>query len=176
MSNLDSLDSIAQRQLFIMRHAKSSWNDPGTADFDRPLNQRGQAAAPRMGQRLEERDMRVDIILASTARRVRETIERLESTWDHQAQVIWEKQLYLASVPTLLEHVAALDTAWSRVMLIGHNPGLSDLVLHLSGDPIDMPTAAIIMLDGPTLSWREALVHRPWKNRSTWTPKDETPC
>lgn len=146
------------------------------ADFDRPLNHRGQASAPRMGQRLEDKDFRLDIILASTAQRVRETVERLESTWDHQAQIIWEKQLYLASVPTLLGHLAALDTAWSRVMLIGHNPGLSELVMHLADLSIDMPTAAIVMLDGPALPWREALKPRPWKKRDTWTPKDETTC
>lgn len=176
MSNAHSQDSIAPRQLFIMRHAKSSWSDPGMADFDRPLNHRGQTAAPRMGRRLDENDIRVDIILASTARRVRETMDRLESNWDHRAQVIWEKQLYLASVPTLLEHLAALDTAWSRVMLIGHNPGLSELVMHLADYPIDMPTAAIVMLEGPALSWREAIKRRDWKNRDTWTPKDEPTC
>lgn len=163
---------IAQRQLFIMRHAKSSWSDPGMADFDRPLNTRGRGAAPEMGRRLEFAEVRVDIILASTARRVRETLERLESSWTHGGQVIWEKQIYLASVPTLLSHLSALDSEWSRVMLIGHNPGLSELLTHLTNQSVDMPTAAFAALEGPELPWSEALKHRPWKQRDYLTPKD----
>ncbi len=142
------------------------------ADFDRPLNARGRLAAPLMGQRLSDGDVRVDIILASTARRVRETLEKLESVWDHGGQIIWEKQLYLASVPTLTAQLAAMDNAWSRVMLIGHNPGLSELLMFLTNQPADMPTAALAILDGPQLPWREALRQRPWRQREYWTPKD----
>lgn len=164
--------NLPSRQLLIMRHAKSSWSDPGMADFDRPLNPRGQTAAPLMGQRLTANNVQMDIILASTARRVRETLHLLESTWKHGAQVIWEKQLYLAGVPTLLGHLSALDSAWSRVMLIGHNPGLSELLMHLADHSTDMPTAAVAMLEGPGLAWPRALKHRPWKQREYWTPKD----
>ncbi len=96
------------------------------ADFDRPLNGRGNIAAPLMGKRLEACGVMIDIILASTAQRVRETLKHLEAQWQHGGQVIWEKQLYLASVPILLEHLSALDNHWSRVLLVGHNPGLSE--------------------------------------------------
>lgn len=172
MTNLEPTPQLPPRQLLIMRHAKSSWSDPGMADFDRPLNARGQAAAPAMGKRLQIAALQVDVILASKAQRVRETLEKLETTWDHGGQVIWEKQLYLASVPTLLAQLAALDSAWSRVMLIGHNPGLSELLMHLSDQSTDMSTAAIAMLEGPAMDWPIALKHRPWRQRDYWTPKD----
>lgn len=172
MTNTDQPLPLHSRQLLIMRHAKSSWSVPGTADFDRPLNARGQAAAPAMGKRLQAAGQQVDIILASKAERVRETMRHLESTWTHGAQVVWETQLYLASVPTLLEHLSSMDSEWSRVMLIGHNPGLSELLNHLTGQFVDMPTAAIAILEGPSLSWPDALKQRPWKQRDYWTPKD----
>lgn len=159
------------RQLYVMRHAKSSWSDPGMADFDRPLNARGQAAAPLMGQRLQAQEIRVDIILASTARRVRETLSRLESQWQHGGQVIWEAELYLADCSTLLRHLSMLDASWSRVMLIGHNPGLSALVMTLTDLPVDMPTAAIAALECPAQNWSQATKER-WTQRDYWTPKD----
>ncbi len=86
--------------------------------------------------------------------------------------MIWEKQIYLASVPTLLEHLSALDPDWSRVMLIGHNPGLSELLMHLADLATDMPTAAVAILEGPARPWPEALKQRPWKQQEYWTPKD----
>ena len=98
------------------------------ADFDRPLNARGHAAAPAMGQRLNAGGIAVDILLASTAQRVRETVQHLETNWTHGGHLVWEKQIYLASVPTLLGCLSALDDSWSRAMLIGHNPGLSELL------------------------------------------------
>ena len=142
------------------------------ADFDRPLNARGHAAAPAMGQRLNAGGIAVDILLASTAQRVRETVQHLETNWTHGGQLVWEKQIYLASVPTLLGCLSALDDSWSRAMLIGHNPGLSELLFHLADQSVDMPTAAIAMLEGPALPWPQALRQRPWKQIDYWTVKD----
>ncbi len=146
------------------------------ADFDRPLNSRGQLAAPLMGERLQAQSIKVDIILASTARRVRETLSRLESKWEHGGHILWEKKLYLADLDTIVKELSMLDTTWPRVMLLGHNPGLSYLVSALTEAPVDMPTAAIAMLQGPSLPWLSALRDRQWTQRDYWTPKDEPTC
>lgn len=160
------------RRLFIMRHAKSSWADPGARDFDRPLNARGQHATPLMGDRLRAAGYKVDIILASTAVRVRETLGLLLPAWSESPPVLWEKQLYLASREGLLAQLAALDAEWCNAMIVGHNPGLSELVGHLIEDEVDMPTAAIAILEREAKDWPGALKNRPWRAEAYWTPKD----
>ncbi|MCC6512344.1 MAG: histidine phosphatase family protein [Pirellulaceae bacterium] len=160
-------------KLYVLRHAKSSWSDPGMSDFDRPLNQRGRLAAPVMGQRMKAAGIEVDLVLASTAVRVRQTLDLLLPAWNYSGQVVWEKQVYLASLPLLLEQLSALEDNWPRVMLVGHNPGLSELVGYLTDAHIDMPTAALAALETAGTDWRTAVRHRPWHQLSYWTPKDE---
>lgn len=160
------------RNLLLLRHAKSSWSDPGLTDFQRTLNARGQRDAPLIGRQLRQENTQVDIILASTAQRVRETIGLLLDAWQFECPIVWEKQLYLATPDTLIHQLSTLDDQWSRAMIVGHNPGLSDLAGLLTGNLFDMPTASLAMLSHPEQSWATAMRFRDWHQYAYWKPKD----
>jgi phosphohistidine phosphatase len=158
--------------LLLLRHAKSSWAEPEQPDVERPLNDRGRAAAKLMGKKMRHEDVSVDILLASTATRVRETLDLLLPAWHWDGPIVWEKELYLASRETILELVAALADEWQSVLVVGHNPGLSDLVGFLTEEATDMPTAALAILSSDQGDWPTALRHRPWQQLAFWKPKD----
>lgn len=162
----------SERRLLVLRHAKSSWSKPEQPDIQRPLNDRGRAAAKLMGKKLRQEQVSVDILLASTATRVRETLDLLLPAWHWDGPIIWEKELYLASCETIIEQVAALTDEWHRVLVVGHNPGLSELVSFLTEQPTDMPTAALAILSGDHGDWATALRHRPWRQLAFWKPKE----
>jgi phosphohistidine phosphatase len=153
-----------------MRHAKSSWDDHRLTDHDRPLNDRGRRAAPLIGQKLLDHQFRPDVVLASTATRVRETLAALQSKWSFEPTVFFEKSLYLASRESLLAHVKGLHDSWNEVIVIGHNPGMGDLVSHLSGDFVDMPTAAVAIFESNTESWSDA--NAVWQRKHLWYPRE----
>jgi phosphohistidine phosphatase len=143
MSNVS--DSLT---VCLMRHAKSDWNDPSLGDHDRPLNERGRRDAPRMGRWLANRGWLPEVILGSTAVRVRETIAALQGVWDHQPLVLFSPSLYLCSGSTICEHIVseAITNDGKRprcVLVIGHNPGMEHLVSQWSGSPVHMSTAAV---------------------------------
>ena len=142
--------------LGLMRHAKSSWDDAAARDFDRPLNQRGRAAAERMGRELKQRGITFDHVLASPAARVRETLERLGQGYGALPQVRFDERVYAASERTLLELVRALPDTVRAPLVVGHNPGLHLLLCALTGDVCDkFPTAAFAMIDLPAARWDE---------------------
>jgi phosphohistidine phosphatase len=135
-----------------MRHAKSDWADAGLSDHDRPLNARGRRDAPTMAKWLHSHDAVPTVILASTARRVSETIDRLVEHWKHEPLILRSGSLYLASPQTILEQIRceAVDADGhrpSRLLVVGHNPGMEQLVNSLSRIPIEMPTAAIALFE-----------------------------
>jgi phosphohistidine phosphatase len=119
------------RQLVILRHAKSSWDDPGP-DRDRPLNPRGRQAAAVMRQAMRDLGLAPDMILVSTARRTLETQAALEP-WDDTPLIEPMDSLYLASLSDLLTALHGVPETVRGVLLIGHNPGLHDLALTLAG-------------------------------------------
>lgn len=160
------------RRLLVLRHAKSSWSQPGATDFQRPLNERGRAAASQMGNKLRAEQMQVDIILASTALRVRETLELLLPAWQHTGPVVWEEQLYHASPQTLTQHLSALDSSWSSALVVGHNPGLSEFVSQLTGSAVEMPTTSIAVLECKADDWPSALRLQEWTQLAFWKPKE----
>ena len=140
--------------LLVMRHAKSDWNISQGADFDRVLSGRGQTDAPRMGQWIADQGYTPDQVLCSPAQRVRETIFAAGKAWDlNEQQIEWDGEIYNASLPQLLAIVTA-DLVQGKINLIaGHNPGVSELILYLSGDQVPdrasnnlMPTAAVTVL------------------------------
>ncbi|NNC47626.1 MAG: histidine phosphatase family protein [Sphingomonas sp.] len=130
-------------ELLILRHAKSDWGDPSLRDFDRPLNRRGQEAAPDMGE-LVARKGPVDKILASPARRVVETLEGVRKGAPDLPAVQFEHELYGASVGEIVDLLRKNGGDATRVMLVGHNPGLHYLALGLTdgGEHPDRDTLA----------------------------------
>jgi phosphohistidine phosphatase len=116
----------------LLRHAKSSWDDPALADRDRPLASRGIRDARRMGERLRQRGRRIDHVLCSPARRTRETLALLELP--EPTPVRHPAQLYLASARTLLARIRALPDDVRCALVIAHDPGLEQLAKRLAGD------------------------------------------
>jgi phosphohistidine phosphatase len=150
--------------LTVLRHAKSSWDDPGLDDFNRPLNDRGWKAARRMGREFKHRGMRFNVALASTAARVRETIDGIQEKYDFGVPIQFEQRIYAASEGTLLELVRALPETAHAALLVGHNPGLERLAIELSLDDDKglrhriagkFPTAGLAMIELPMDRWSE---------------------
>jgi phosphohistidine phosphatase len=119
----------AERRLYLLRHAKSSWKERELADHDRPLAGRGRRAAKAMGRHLREAGIEPELVLCSTARRARETFAR---TGLEGRAVRFEPELYGAGAGDLLARLRDVDAAVGSVMVIGHNPGLQDLALLLA--------------------------------------------
>lgn len=151
------------KRLTLLRHAKSDWDDPVPRDFDRPLNQRGKKAARLMGEFAARTDMQFDALVASPAVRVVQTLETFFEGYGETIDAHWDRRIYLASVPTLLEVIHAFPKDADHVLMAGHNPGLEELVLDLVPDDaanvlrqdveIKYPTASIAVLDIPVDDW-----------------------
>lgn len=143
------------RQLLIMRHAKSSWEAGVARDIDRPLNERGRRDAPRVGAWLASQGLAPELIVSSPAQRTRETTALLGAALgSHAPPVEWEEAIYEASLEDLLGVVRALPARRRRVLLVGHNPGLEELLLHLAPADLNarvggklMPTGALYCLE-----------------------------
>jgi len=120
------------RQLMLLRHAKSTWDDASMPDRDRPLNARGRRSAAMMRQAMSELGLAPDLVLLSTARRTMETLEVLEP-WDDAPLIEPMDSLYLANPIQLTAALHAVAETVRSVLLIGHNPGLHDLALSLAG-------------------------------------------
>lgn len=151
--------------LTLLRHAKSSWESASLDDFDRPLNDRGRKAAPLAGRDLVRLKLQPELILCSTAKRTRETLALvLPEFGKPKPEVIFEDELYLAYVTTLLDRVRATDDGPQSVMLVGHNPGLQGLALAMigAGEGEDiatladkLPTSAIVAIAFDAKRWRD---------------------
>jgi phosphohistidine phosphatase len=148
------------RTLYLLRHAKSSWDDAALADRDRPLAPRGQRAAKLMAEHLVRNEITPSLVLCSAARRTRETLEALAPALG-EADVEVERDLYGASTGELLDRLHSVPDTVSSVMLIGHNPSIQTLALNLagSGDERDAialkyPTGALATL-AFEVSWQE---------------------
>ncbi|MBV8914948.1 MAG: histidine phosphatase family protein [Acetobacteraceae bacterium] len=120
------------RQLLLLRHGKSSWQDKELPDHSRPLNARGRAAAASMRKVMEDLGLAPDLVLVSSALRTRQTLEALEP-WADTPLVEPMDSLYLADAPTLLRALRGVKETVRSVLLIGHNPGLHDLAVRLVG-------------------------------------------
>ncbi|MEH3035114.1 MAG: histidine phosphatase family protein [Sphingomonas adhaesiva] len=121
------------KTLTLLRHAKSGWDDPVARDFDRPLNPKGRRAAAAMGKHLRELGLTFDRVIASPAVRVRETLDDVATGFGPLSPE-WDKRLYLASAASLLDVVRETPAEAASLLLVGHNPGLEDLVLMLVPD------------------------------------------
>ena len=122
------------KTIYLARHAKSSWNSLAATDFDRPLSSRGMEDAERIGEELQSLGWLPEKIIASPAIRVKQTCKILcEAIHFPVDQVEWNSEIYAAYMVTLLHLLSSLDESVDRVMLIGHNPAMEDLLVHLCG-------------------------------------------
>lgn len=154
------------KRLTLLRHAKSDWDDPVARDFDRPLNGRGEKAALLMGRFAAQRAIRFDMLVASPAVRVVQTLETFFAGYGDTLDARWDRRIYLASAPTLFDVIRDLPDSADSALLAGHNPGLEELILDLVPDDgisplredveIKFPTASIAVLDLPIDRWNDA--------------------
>lgn len=149
------------KSLTLLRHAKSGWDDFVTRDFDRPLNPRGRRAARTVGQEMKAQGLAFDLVLASPARRVIETLEEVAIAYG-PIEPEYDQRLYLASTATLIEIVRSTPEAAERLLLVGHNPGLEELALCLSRRDglraeieVKYPTGTVAEIAIPVETWAE---------------------
>jgi phosphohistidine phosphatase len=147
--------------LTLLRHAKSSWKDPKMDDFDRPLNGRGKRDAPLMGNRLVSYGDIPEMIISSPAERARKTAELVAAALQyHPSAIRFEPCIYEADAETLIELVSQLDDNWKNVMLVGHNPGLTELANLLAPCNLDnIVTCGVARFAFETSRWRDIRVH-----------------
>jgi phosphohistidine phosphatase len=144
------------KTLILVRHAKSSWDNPSLADHDRPLNERGLRDVVTMGQRLVQRGVKPDLLLSSPATRAITTAEHLAKAMGiKRKEIVVIDRLYEASPDDLLAVIQELSDKPDRVMLVAHNPGLAELANHLASEITDMPTCAIAEFTFAMASWSD---------------------
>jgi phosphohistidine phosphatase len=144
------------KTLFLLRHAKSSWDDASLSDQDRPLSDRGQRDAPRMATRLAKRGLKFDLIISSPACRALATAQIFADALHFQLKRIRiDDRLYPGTAGKLFTSVRELSDGLERVMLVGHNPALVELAHRLCGEMTPMPTCALAELHFHAKSWSE---------------------
>jgi phosphohistidine phosphatase len=142
------------KTLGIFRHAKSDWNDARLRDFDRPLNERGRKGAALMGRHIREHGVAWDQILASPAVRVTQTIEiASHDSTGPQPPITWDRRIYLANSATLMDVLREQEGDPDAVLLIGHNPGLEDLIFDLVPDDGSSPLRDVVEEKFPTAAY-----------------------
>jgi len=145
------------KRLTLIRHGKSDWSSAAKTDFDRPLNKRGEKAAPLMGQRLAVRGCLPDLLVSSPATRARRTAELIASKLEYLlTRIKYDQDIYEADLKCLVELLQTLDDSASNVILFGHNPGFSELGRWLTPQAPDwLPTCGLLELDLPVDRWSE---------------------
>ena len=154
-STITSSEGVKMKTLYLLRHAKSSWDDLNLKDFDRPLNKRGLKAAPKIGAYLRKEKIRPDVILSSPAVRAKETTTMVSDATGLAGVVAFEERIYEASAQQLFEIVAGFDSRISTAMMVGHNPGFEELLAALTGESQPMPTAALACIELNIEKWSD---------------------
>jgi phosphohistidine phosphatase len=143
------------KTLLLLRHAKSSWDNPSLRDFERPLNERGLKAAPLMGRFMSRRGLRPDLVISSPAERARATASLVLEAARLAPPVRFDARVYEAPGRRLLEVVSGAEEPASTLLLVGHNPGMEELIELLTGETRRVPTAALARVALDTDTWAD---------------------
>lgn len=143
------------KTLLLVRHAKSSWDQPGLSDFDRPLNDRGKKDAPEMAKRLKEKGLEIELFVSSPARRARKTAKYFASEFNvSKEDIVLVEDLYLATAEAFVKTVTGLPDKADVVAVFSHNPGITEFASSLTNVRIDdMPTCAVFAVTADTGKW-----------------------
>jgi phosphohistidine phosphatase len=147
------------KTLLILRHAKSSWKFPDLSDHDRPLNRRGKRDAPRMGKTLKERGLVPDLVISSTATRAKDTASAVAKHSGYKGKRIRFESLYAAEPGAYLAVLRELTDNYQRVLIVGHNPGVEELIELLTGEIHIVPTCTLAQIEFDIEKWSDTL-HR----------------
>jgi phosphohistidine phosphatase len=154
--------------LSLLRHAKSSWNNPALPDRDRPLATRGVTDAPLMGRAMAERGIDPDLVLSSSSRRTRDTLALVLPELKVEPEVVYKDELYHASPGEMLQILHQIPPSASRLMIVGHNPEIQAFALDLVGsgpkhyrDRLEekYPTAGLAVINFTSGSWKGVTVN-----------------
>jgi phosphohistidine phosphatase len=145
------------KTLLLMRHAKSSWANDGQVDWERPLNERGQRDAPRMGQWLRQQCLAPDVVISSTARRAVDTAAAVIDASGYGGEWLREGSLYAAEAEAFFEVLRGVPETCGTVLVIAHNPGIEEVIEALTGEAETMPTAALAQISLPIENWQALL-------------------
>jgi len=159
------------KTLLILRHAKSSWRQSGLADQDRPLNKRGKRDAPRMGRLLRQEEIIPDVIISSSAVRARKTAQLVIEESGYEGELRLEDDLYAAEPEAYLEVLQQLPDDIQCAMVVGHNPGLEELLELLTQDWQRLPTAALARVDLDLDAWGNLDEETQGKLVNLWLPR-----
>ncbi len=143
------------KTLFVLRHAKSSWEYPELSDFERPLNKRGKKAAPFMGEFMNKKDFIPDLIVSSPAERAKQTAFLIKEAAGFDAEVKFDQRIYEAGSQSLFYVVSEIKDEFKTAMIVGHNPGFENLVGILGGEYQRIPTAALAVIDLNIQGWKD---------------------
>lgn len=160
------------KTLLLLRHAKSSRSDPTLPDFDRPLNGRGKRAAPRMGELLQQEGLVPSRLVSSPAVRARDTAKRVARRCGYGKAIELQPELYHATAESICRVLRELWNDPARVLLVGHNPGLEELIEQLTGSPVRFPTAALAQVSLPIASWEELETTTEGVLVNLWRPRE----
>lgn len=158
------------KTIVLLRHAKSAWDQPQISDHERPLADRGRNAAPKMATRLADLALPLDVILCSTSRRTRQTFSLMSAVLSmHAKTVSFLDSLYSADADTILAHIWSLPASLHSCCVIGHNPGLTDVLQRITRAGIDnIPTCGIAVVECNVENWEDV---KEGELRSFITPK-----
>jgi phosphohistidine phosphatase len=143
------------KTLYLLRHAKSSWDDPSLNDFDRPLNKRGLKAAPKVGAYMLKEKIQPEMVLSSPALRAKQTTHMVCEAAGLSSLINFDERIYEASVQRLFEIVAGFEDGINTAMMVGHNPGFEELLAALTGESHRMPTAALACIELKIKKWSD---------------------
>lgn len=143
------------KTLLVLRHAKSSWSDGSLPDHDRPLKGRGKRAAKKIGQAIRERGLVPDLVISSTAKRARGTAKRVVKASGYEGELALDPLLYDSGVSQQIAAVARRAAEQERVMIVGHNPTLEDLVSTLTGQEVRLTTANLAAIELAIDDWQD---------------------
>ena len=153
---VERVRKLIVKTLLLVRHAKSSRDDPSLPDRERLLDDRGRQDAPKMGKRLGKRGVKPDLIVSSPALRALTTAQLIAAEIGYPREsIVADERLYASSPDDLLAVVGALDDKLDCVMLFGHNPEFTDLVRRLSSENVDMPTCAVAEFRFDAKAWAQ---------------------
>lgn len=160
------------KELLILRHAKSVKGDPRYKDYDRPLDERGEAQIPVIGQVIQKEKIIPDYILSSSAKRTRETTEKTANAISYKGSFHYSEKLYEAETSDYIEALSKIPNEYNRVMLVGHNPTHENYTSHLAAQGISLSTGALAYFKIPIKSWKELDTTIKGELVNVWRPKD----
>jgi len=142
------------RTIIVARHAKAKRGPAYPNDFKRPLSARGKTDALSMGLSLKKQHLVPELVISSAAKRAKKTAKRAMTAMAYQGELVLDKDLYLSGSKAYLKKLRALDDEITRVMLVGHNPDLEELVYKLTREDVMIPTAGIVCIEVDLTHWK----------------------